>query len=222
MGWLILLIVLATLVVVGLISARTDWGGPHVNWLDGWTRLLCRYLHGLKNTRLALPEKGPAIVVANHVSGVDPLLLIAASQRPLRFLIATEQYERPILHWLFRLAGCIPVDRKGRPEQALRAARRALEQGEVLALFPHGKIHLDTDPPRPIKGGVVRLAAWSGAPIYPVRIDGVKAEGKIILAPLVPSRVRLTFHQPIGVQEQTAHELLNQIAEFIETANKHS
>jgi len=217
MGWLILLIVLATLVVVGLISARTDWGGPHVNWLDGWTRLLCRYLHGLKNTRLALPEKGPAIVVANHVSGVDPLLLIAASQRPLRFLIATEQYERPILHWLFRLAGCIPVDRKGRPEQALRAARRALEQGEVLALFPHGKIHLDTDPPRPIKGGVVRLAAWSGAPIYPVRIDGVKAQGKIITAPFTPDTVNLTCYPVLSVEENDVKALLEHIAEAIET-----
>jgi len=217
MGWLLLLAVLATLVLVGLINARADWGGAHVNWLDGWTRLLCRYLHGVKHTQLALPESGPAIVVANHVSGVDPLLLIATARRPLRFLIATEQYERPVLHWLFRLAGCIPVDRKGRPEQALRVARRALEQGEVLALFPHGKIHLDSDPPRPIKGGVVRLAAWTGAPIYPVRIDGVKAQGKIILAPFTPDKVRLSLHSPLNTADSDVKALLEHIAEAIET-----
>jgi 1-acyl-sn-glycerol-3-phosphate acyltransferase len=217
MGWLILLIVVATLVVVGLMSARADWGGAHVNWLDGWTRIICRYLHGLKNTKLVLPETGPAIVVANHVSGVDPLLLIAATHRPLRFLIATEQYERLGLHWLFRLAGCIPVDRTGRPEQALRAARRALEQGEVLAIFPHGRIHLDTDPPRPIKGGVVRLAAWTDAPIYPVRIDGVKAQGKIIAAPFTPDKVNLLMHPPLSVGEEDVKALIAHIAHAIET-----
>lgn len=209
---------LLILVMIGLLSARADWGGPHVNWLDGWTRLICRYLHGLKNTRLELPETGPAIVVANHVSGLDPLLLISASRRPLRFLIATEEYQRPVIHWLFRLAGCIPVDRKGRPEKALRDARRALEQGEVIALFPHGKIHLDSDPPRPIKGGVVRLAAWTGAHVHPVRIDGVKAEGRVMTAPFIPDRVTLTLHPPIHISSgETLKQSLQQITDAIET-----
>lgn len=217
MSWWIVGLGLLILIGVGLMSARADWGGPYVNWLDGWTRLICRYLHGVKDSWLDLPPTGPAIVVANHVSGVDPLLMIAASRRPLRFLIATEQYERPILHWLFRAAGCIPVDRKGRPEQALRAARRALEQGDVIALFPHGKIHLDSDPPRPIKGGVLRLAFWTQASIYPIRIDGVKAEGKIIVAPFTPDRVSLTLHPAINVTEPTLKTSLEQITWAIET-----
>lgn len=215
-GWLIGL-GFFLLIAIGLLASRTDWGGPQVNWLDGWTRLICRYLHGLRNTWIDLPEQGPAIVVANHVSGLDPLLLIAASRRPLRFLIATEEYQRPILHWVFRLAGCIPVDRKGRPEQALRVARRALEQGEVIALFPHGKIHLDTDPPRPIKGGVVRLAAWTGAGIYPVRIDGVKGQGKVMAAPFTPDTVTLTLHPPIQVDQPNLKAGLEQITWAIET-----
>lgn len=214
---LIILGLLMLVVLAGLFVARADWGGPHLNWLDGWARLICRYLHGLKNQPLDLPDRGPAIVVSNHVSGLDPLLMIAASRRPLRFLIATEQYQRRGMHWLFRLAGCIPVDRKGRPEQALRDARRALEQGEVIALFPHGKIHLDSDPPRPIKGGVLRLAAWTGAPVYPVRIDGVKAEGKIMSAPFVKDQVRLTLHKPLSIEQPNCQSSLAEIARAIET-----
>ncbi|AFJ03408.1 1-acyl-sn-glycerol-3-phosphate acyltransferase [Methylophaga frappieri] len=178
--------------VIGLLAARADWGGAHVNWLDGWTRILCRCLHGLKQQSLPLPETGGAIVIANHVSGVDPLLLIAASQRPLRFLIAREQYQRFGLQWLFRAAGCIPVDRSGRPEQSLREALAALRHGEIIALFPHGKIHLDHDPPRPIKAGFARLAAWAQVPVTAVRIDGVKAQGSVLLAPWVPDNVQLT------------------------------
>ena len=82
------------------------------------------------------------------------------------------------------------MDRTGRPEKALRQALRALEQGEVVALFPHGKIHLDSEPSLKIKGGVARLAAWSQAEIYPVRITGVKGEGKEALAPFIPSQVQ--------------------------------
>lgn len=202
---------------IGLHNAKADWGGPSLNWLDGWTRLICRYVHRLPDQKIALPETGPAIVVANHVSGVDPLLLISASTRPLRFLIAREEYERPIIHWLFKKAGCIPVDRSGRPEQALRQAQRALQQGEVIALFPHGKIHLDSDPPRKIKGGVARLASWSTAPVFPVRIDGVTAQGKVFTAPFVPSRVQLTMSPAIHCSTETMLQCLHDITSAIET-----
>ncbi|MGD2083234.1 MAG: 1-acyl-sn-glycerol-3-phosphate acyltransferase, partial [Chromatiales bacterium] len=72
----------------------TDWGSGWLNLLDGVNRLFCRYYHRMNDVVLPLPAEGAAIVVANHVSGLDPLLLIAASRRPLRFLIAREQFER--------------------------------------------------------------------------------------------------------------------------------
>ena len=96
---------------------------------------------------LPLPRSGPAIVVANHVSGLDPLLLVSASRRPLRFIVAREQYRRPELKWLLRAMGCIPVDRERQPQKALRHALRSLREGEVVALFPEGRIHLPGDAP---------------------------------------------------------------------------
>ncbi|HEC74671.1 MAG TPA: 1-acyl-sn-glycerol-3-phosphate acyltransferase [Methylophaga aminisulfidivorans] len=205
--------------LICIASAKADWGGAHLNWLDGLTRLLCRFFHRHPGIKLNLPKTGPAIVAANHISGLDPLLLIAASSRPLRFLIATEEYHRPVLHWIFRAAGCIPVDRKGRPEQALRAAKKALDKGEIIALFPHGKIHLDSDPPRPIKAGVVRLALWTKAPLYAVRIDGVTAQGHVLIAPFIPSHVRLVF-SPVMNSFDDKDELLQQLTGFIETPSK--
>jgi 1-acyl-sn-glycerol-3-phosphate acyltransferase len=201
---LIILSVIASLVWLGHRKAEVDWGGNSINWLDGLARLLCKHVHRLADTRIELPESGPAIVVANHVSGLDPFLLVSASRRPLRFLIAREEYEKPILHWMFKAAGCIPVDRTGKPEKALRQALRALQAGEVVALFPHGKIHLDSEPPKKIKGGVARLSAWAPAPIYPVRIDGVGGEGHVVLAPFIPSMARLTLHEPIECYDDKA------------------
>ena len=172
-------------------AARTDWGRGWLNWLDGLNRLFCRRYHPLHNVHLRLPPGGAAIVVSNHVSGLDPLLLIAAADRPLRFLIAREQYHRFGLTWLFRAVGCIPVDRKGRPERALREAWAALRAGEVVAIFPHGRIHLPTDTPRPLKSGAFRLATRVGCPLVPVRIEAVKGAGMVVRAVFLRSRVRV-------------------------------
>ncbi|NQZ53544.1 MAG: 1-acyl-sn-glycerol-3-phosphate acyltransferase [Piscirickettsiaceae bacterium] len=219
MWWLIsFFLLLIVLAVSGSRASQTDWGGNRVNWIDGLVRLLCRCIHRLPDTYIPLPDTGAAIVAANHVSGLDPFLLIAASRRPLRFLIAREQYERPILHWLFKASGCIPVDRTGKPELALRQALRALEEGEVIALFPHGTIHLDSDPRKKLKGGVARLAAWTNTPIFPVRIDGVGGEGKEILAPFIPSHVKLTLGETIYCQPDNFADCLAAISSVIEMA----
>lgn len=135
------------LIRAGEAPHQVNWGGRWINRIDGWLRLFCRHYHRLPGNALHLPGRGGAIVVANYVSGLDPLLLIAASRRPLRFLIARERYERFGLTWLFRLGGCIAEDRVVRPQRALREALRALRAGEVVTLFPHGAIHADATPP---------------------------------------------------------------------------
>lgn len=189
-----------------------DWGSRWLNRLDGLTRLFCRHFHRLRHDRLPLPAHGPALLVSNHVSGLDPLVLIAASPRPLRFLIAREEYERWWLRWLFRAIGCIPVERSRNPVAAHAAARRALEAGEVVALFPHGRIHLDHHPPAPLKRGVALLARETGAPIVAVRLDGVRGEGRTVSAVFLRSRVRLRHHAPLHHAGHEAEALLETIA----------
>ncbi|MGM0594009.1 MAG: lysophospholipid acyltransferase family protein [Pseudomonadota bacterium] len=196
--WLggLLLLLLALLWHLAGRACEIEWGRGWMNRVDGLNRLFCRHYHRLHADHIELPEQGPAIVVANHISGLDPLLMFAASRRKLRFLIATEQYRRFGLQWLFRAVGCIPVDRSGRPERAFRDALRALRDGEVVALFPHGKIHLDSEPPRHLKGGAVRLAQLADCPIYPVRIEGAKAQGRIFLPVLLRAHAHL-YNRPV-------------------------
>lgn len=197
-------------------ASPADWGRRRTNAIVGFIHLFCRRVHHLRYEPLTLPTEGGALVAANHMSGLDPFLLIAASPRPLRFLIAREQYERFGLNWLFRLAFCIPVDREGRPERALRDALRALEAGDVVALFPHGKIHLDTDPPRRLKGGVARLAHKTGCPICPVRLDDVRGAGHTILAVFIPSRARLQAFPLMSCADLTHDECLKRLTELLE------
>lgn len=176
----------------------TDWGRPWLNRLDGINRWWCRRFHRLQSEPLPLPASGPALVVANHVSGVDPLLMIAASNRPLRFIIAREQYERWYLRGLFRAIGCIPIGRRGGHRDALAAARAALAAGEVVALFPSGGITRRDEEVVALKPGVAILAEQSGAPVIPVRIDGVGGHGFTVAAVFIRSRARLKSYPPIG------------------------
>ncbi len=196
-------------------AARADWGRPWLNTLDGLNRIFCRRFHRLRVAHLPLPKHGPALVVANHVSGLDPLLLIAASDRPLRFIIAREQYERFGLHWLLRAVGCIPLDRAASPHRALAAARRALQRGEVVALFPHGRIHLDTDGPARLKPGILHLAKLSGAPVYPLRIDGVRGVGRTVSAVFLRSRARLAVFPELNYEEHAPARLLDTLARLL-------
>ncbi len=195
---------------------RVDWGRDWMNLVDGLNRLLCYRYHRLNVVGLRLPKSGPAIVVANHISGLDPLLLIASSRRPLRFLVAREQYQRFGLTWLLSAIGCIPVDRERKSERALRSALRALREGEVIAIFPHGKIHLDSEPPRQIKAGAVRLAQLAGASILPLRITGVAGTGHVVRGVLIRGHARVEAFPAIDTVGREPRELLSELQQILD------
>ncbi len=192
-----------------------DWGGKWINRIDGLIRLLLRHYHRFQCQPVPLPEAGPALVVANHVSGLDSLMMIAACNRPVRFIIAIEEYNRFGLRWLFRLGGCIPVDRKSRDDTAFQAALDALKRGEVVGLFPQGGIHDPKDPPPRLRRGVARLASLSGAPVYPVYISGIRAEGHVIRSVILRSHARLESFPPIECHLQEESECLQALAKIL-------
>lgn len=187
-----------------------DWGARWLNRLDGLNRLLCRRFHRLQTPVLTLPPRGGMIVVANHISGLDPLLMIAASPRPLRFIIAREQYDRWYLRWLFRAVGCIPIGRRGGHRRALRAAVEALQRGEAVALFPEGRIRVEQGVP-PLKPGVALLAQETGAPICVLRLDGIRGRGKTLRAVLYRSRARVLQRALIRRQYASVDALLQEL-----------
>lgn len=186
--------------------ARADWGRRWLNRLDGLNRLFCFGYHRLRGGPVPVPATGPALIACNHVSGLDPVLLVAACPRPVRFLIAVEQYERWYFHWLFSAMGCIAVDRDRRPERAYRAALRALRAGEVVGIFPHGGIRHHGGS-HDIKRGVLSLARAASAPVYPVHVSGIGAPGTLLRAVWVRGNVRLRLGEPIAPGTEAAEAL---------------
>ncbi len=188
---LIIALLIAIWIVLGLKANKANWGFWLTNVIDGWIRIYCRRFHRLEMSPIAIPSNGGAIIVANHASGVDPFVLIAATERPLHFLIAKEEYERFGLTWLFKMAGCIPVDRSGRVDKAFREVIRRINDGDVVALFPHGRIHLDHEEPYKIKPGLRKLAQKLSCPIYPARITGVRGAGDVFTGLMLPGKIRV-------------------------------
>lgn len=216
--WILLISIIALLSLLWFIARgyrQADWGHPLTNTIDGLLRLFLRVYHRFDGPTIALPEQGGVILVSNHISGLDPFLLIAACRRPIRFLIAREQYERFGLRWLFRLAGCIPVERNGRTETSYRAALRALQQGEVVALFPGGGIHTEQQPAPVLKRGFVRLAKASAAAVYPVHLTGVRGQGHVIRSVLIPGQPQLTVYPPVCCSETPEQACLQKFAELL-------
>ena len=90
-----------------------------------------------------MPEQGGALLVPNHVSFADGLFLIASIDRPIRFVVYAPYFERPILGWFLRSMRAIPISASGGPKmilQAFREAGRALDDGELVCVFPEGQL----------------------------------------------------------------------------------
>lgn len=192
-----------------------DWGNPLINLLDGFVRLFCHKYHRMPRQYYDIPETGAAIIVANHVSGLDPFIVLCACKRPVRFLIAREEYNRFGLKWLFKAVGCIPVDRDTRPEKAFQAALQALEAGEVVGVFPHGRIHWPNYLPGKIKGGAVRLAQRRNAMLYPAYIEGVGLSGFTLLALVVRSHIKVEFFPPMACTAMNTEQRLQELAQIL-------
>jgi 1-acyl-sn-glycerol-3-phosphate acyltransferase len=122
-----------------------------------------------------IPATGPAVLVCNHVSFVDAVLLMAASPRPIRFVMDHRIFRVPVLGRLFRLAKAIPIaSRKEDPvayASAFAAAAGVLRDGDLLAIFPEGGITRDGSV-QVFRGGVMKI------------LDDARAEG--IFPPVVP------------------------------------
>ena len=121
-----------------------------------------------------LPTNGAAVLVCNHVSFVDAVLLMSASPRPIRFLMDHRIFRIPVLGWLFRLAKAIPIAPQQEDpavyEAAWREAVSVLKEGDLVGIFPEGGITRDGEL-QAFKGGIMKLlqqARDSGLPDVPV------------------------------------------------------
>lgn len=127
---------------------------------------------GLEN----IPEEGPAIVVCNHVSFVDALIVGGSVRRPLRFVMYHKIFRIPGMNFLFRTARAIPIaPAKEDPamlERAYAEIDRALKAGEIIGLFPEGGLTPDGDI-QGFRSGIEKILAVNPVPVVPMAVRGL-------------------------------------------------
>jgi len=125
--------------------------------------------------RIHVPERGPALLVPNHVSLVDSVFILASTDRYVRFVVDESLFEHPLLGRLLRLMRAIPIQSSGGPRAMLKAMREAgkhLDAGEVVCVFPEGEI-TRTGMLLPFREGLERIVKGRTTPILPVHLDRV-------------------------------------------------
>lgn len=146
-----------------------------------------------------VPAEGAVILASNHPSYLDPAFIMIGLRRHVRFLAWEKPFQIPVLGWLLRRYGAIPlnIERPGRA--SFEAAVRVLRSREAFGIFPEGG-RSDFGSMKPLKSGVARLAMMTGAPIVPVTIRGAfRVWPKHQFLPQ-PGWVGVVFHPPIRLE----------------------
>lgn len=132
--------------------------------------------------REKMPPNGPVIIAPNHYTNIDPVVMGVAVwylKRAPRFMAKASILRIPILGWMLRMSGQIPVERGGSPSknvQSLKAARKLVSKGRALIVYPEGSLTRDPELwPMRGKSGAVRLALELKIPIVPVAHWGTQA-----------------------------------------------
>ncbi|HCB14747.1 MAG TPA: glycerol acyltransferase [Gammaproteobacteria bacterium] len=161
-----------------------------------------------------IPEEGPVVVVCNHVSYMDALIVIGCCRRPIRFVMDYQIFKIPVLSFVFRTAGAIPIaparENTKVLEQAYEQVARYLEEGEVVGIFPEGKLTGDGEIGS-FKNGVQRIIRRNPAPVVPMALRGLwgsffsRCCGKAMshFPRRFWSRIELIVSEPVAPEQAT-------------------
>ena len=185
--------------------------------------LLSHSMYRVQHKNLdVIPDEGAALLVCNHVSFVDALLIGGAVRRPIRFVMYYKIYNLPVLNFIFRTAGTIPIAGRGEDEaiydHAFKKIAHYLDQGELVCIFPEGKLTTDGQI-NEFKAGVTRTLEQAPVPVIPLALQGLwgsffsRDPNKGVFRRLW-SRVTLVAGAPIAPGEATQKRLREEVAEL--------
>ncbi|MDJ0655543.1 MAG: MFS transporter [Xanthomonadales bacterium] len=176
-----------------------------------------------------IPEEGPALLVCNHVSFVDALVIGGSVSRPVRFVMYYKIFDWPVLRWIFRTAKAIPIasarENQQMMDQAFDAIKRELEAGELVCIFPEGAISRDGEV-QVFRRGVEKILAGSPVPVVPMALSGLwgsffsRSDGGAFRGPMrrFLGRIHLAVGDPVDPGQVTADGLRDRVLELMDSS----
>jgi 1-acyl-sn-glycerol-3-phosphate acyltransferase len=213
--------VLNALVAVYIFSLVPEFLMRFLAWL------LIHTIHRVRTVNAELiPKRGAAMLVCNHVSYVDAIVIMAASPRPIRFVMDHRIFKLPLLSWLFRTAKAIPIaPAKEDPwlmEKAYVDIAQALHEGDLVCIFPEGKLTRDGEI-NEFKGGIMKILERTPVPVLPMALRGLwgslltRGKGNPFQRSFkrgLFSRLELVVDAPLAAQEVTPEGLQQRVSEL--------
>lgn len=149
--------------------------------------------------RWTLPDGVGAVVVANHTSSVDPMLIQQVTCRGIHWMVAREFLSIPGYGWLLRTTDTIPAGRGGVDTASTKQAIRYAQEGKLVGVLPEGRINQSDDLLLPVRPGAVLIALRARVPIVPCYVENAPFN-RVVYSPLfMRSRVRIYLGQPIDL-----------------------
>jgi 1-acyl-sn-glycerol-3-phosphate acyltransferase len=162
--------------------------------------LLARVLWRAKiQGSLDIPPGCGAVIVCNHRCPLDPSFLAIATNRVIHWMVAKEYCEMPVLGYLLRTCEVIPLRRGSVDMAAIREAIRLVENGELVGIFPEGRINTTKQLLLPGRSGAAMIALKAKAMVVPCYIEGSPYDGTTLGCLTMPASVRLEIGQPIDI-----------------------
>ncbi|MGD0388834.1 MAG: lysophospholipid acyltransferase family protein [Tepidisphaeraceae bacterium] len=169
----------------------------------GTTVLFDLKTYGSRN----VPKSGGVLLVANHQSYLDPVLVAVHLDRPVSYLAKSELFENPYFAWFIRSLHAFPVRQGEGDVGAVREMIRLLEKGNVLNVFPEGS-RTETGEIAPLEKGVALVIRKAGVPVVPVAIDGSFAAWPKDAMIFHPHPVRVRYGKPIDFHGKKGQEII--------------
>jgi 1-acyl-sn-glycerol-3-phosphate acyltransferase len=178
--------------------------------------------HGVEH----IPDEGPAVLVCNHVSLVDALIIAAASRRPIRFVMDHHVFRWPILSFVFKASRAIPIaperEDAALKKQAFDDVSQALAAGELVGIFPEGRV-ADDGELSAFRPGIAQIVARNPVPVIPMALSGLwgsifsRAHGAVLSRPWKARpfrKVVLKIGEPVAPEKVALESLRDEVAKL--------
>ena len=213
----LLVCIAAPFVWAGIALSRSRFTLPQgILWVIALLLVRLLWRTNLPRRKPAGSEQG-AVVVCNHRSSIDPFFLQVCFDRPMHWMVAREYVESRAFGWFLRTCEVLPVSRSGSDMAATRAAIRYAQRGDLISMFPEGRINMTDKLMLPVRPGAILVALRARAPLLPCYIDGAPYRGTAASPLFMSARVRVRFGEVIDLSSYYDQETSDMLVKELMT-----
>jgi 1-acyl-sn-glycerol-3-phosphate acyltransferase len=203
--------ILAVLGVALAVIVIVAWKATPYTWWQFGLHLVNQFFarimwRGWVTGSLDIPRGQGAVIVSNHSSGIDPLLIQLSVLRIVHWMVAREYFYMPVLSFIFKHMQSIPVNRAGVDTASTKMAIRYAQEGELVGLFPEGRVNTTDELLLPGRPGAALIALKAKVPVIPCYVKKPPYDGTALGSFFMTAHAHVTIGRPIDLTPYLGRE----------------